>query len=460
MNGTKGNLAQIDRLRDLFSFAFRTIQSYVNNPENRLKVGSIALFFVSIVIYTPTRSTSDLVGPLLSATRDLVYLGENVFSEASFNSYSPFFYCVMAFVAPFADWFSAMLWCVINICLYLGINAVIMAIIARSQPERKTFSYFIAPLLTLVILADNLYLGQTNIFPFLFTCCALFAYQRKRHFSSGLLLSVAVAYKVTPILFAFHYVLRRRIRALTGLVVGLILCLLVVPSFYFGPAKSVQYVTQWGSLVIMPFVTGEDIKTKTVNWDYMNQSLEGALHRHLTPLGKMAFGGMHKVIDPAFLNAKQAAKLAVAIKALLLLVIAWVMFKYRNAQERSFPFEISLIFMAILYISPVTWISYYIVILFPYAVAVNEIIRRPRGETGRRLLTVGLWAAMLISAFNLTPRLQSYSFLFFGNALFFLCFLAYTLFFLQEEDPAPGRNRSHLRVPVRSNLPAPPNNMV
>jgi hypothetical protein len=438
MNGPKADLAQIDRLRDLFNFAIRTIQSYVKNPENRLKVASIALFFVSIVIYTPTRSTSDLVGPLLTATRELVYLGENVFSEESFNSYSPFFYCVMAFVAQFTDWFSAMLWCVINICLYLGINAVIMAIIARSQPERKTFSYFIAPLLTLVILADNLYLGQTNIFPLLFTCCALFAYQRKKDFSSGLLLSVAVAYKVTPILFAFHYVLRGRFRALTGMVVGLILCLLVVPSFYFGPAKSVQYVTQWGSLVIMPFVTGEDIKTKTVNWGYMNQSLEGALHRHLTPYGKVAYGGLHKVIDPAFLDAKQVAKLAVAIKALLLLVIAWVMFKYRNAKERSFPFEMSLIFMSILYISPVTWISYYIVILFPYAVAVNEIIRRPRGETGRRLLMVGLWAAMLISAFSLTPRLQSYSFLFFGNALFFICFLVYTLFFLPKETPTPS----------------------
>ena len=438
MNGTKGNLAQIDRLRDLFNFAIRTIQSYVNNPENRLKVVSIALFFVSIVVYTPTRSTSDLIGALLPPTRNLLYLGENIFSEASFNSYSPFFYCVMAFFAQFADWFSAMLWCAVNICLYLGINAVIMAIIARAQPERKTFSYFIAPLLTLVLLADNLYLGQTNLFPFLFTCCALFAYQRKKHFLSGLLLSVAVAYKVTPILFAFHYVLRRRTRALTGLVVGLIVCLLVVPSFYFGPAKSVQYVTQWGSLVVMPFVKGESIKTRTVNWDYMNQSLEGALHRHLTPYGKVAYGGLHKVIDPAFLDAKQAAKLAVAIKALLLLVIAWVMFKYRNAKERSFPFEMSLIFMSILYISPVTWISYYIVILFPYAVAVNEIIRRPRGDTGRRLLTVGLWAAMLISAFSLTPKLQSYSFLFFGNALFFICFLVYTLFFLPKETPTPS----------------------
>jgi hypothetical protein len=232
-------------------------------------------------------------------------------------------------------------------------------------------------------------------------------------------------------------VLRGRIRALAGLVVGLVVCLLVVPSFYFGPAKSVQYVTQWGSLVIMPFVTGESIKTQTVNWDYMNQSLEGAIHRHLTPYGKIVFGGMHKVIDPAFLNPEQAAKLAVAIKALLLLVIGRVMFKYRNARERSFPFEISLIFMAILYISPVTWISYYIVILFPYAVAVNEIIRRPRGEAGRRLLTVGLWAAMLISAFSLTPTLQSYSFLFIGNALFFICFLVYTLFFLPKETPAP-----------------------
>ena len=438
MNGTKGNLAQIDRLRDLFNFSIRTIQSYVRNPENRLWVVSIALFFVSIVIYTPTRSTSDLIGALLPPTRNLLYLGENIFSEASFNSYSPFFYCVMAFFAQFADWFSAMLWCTVNICLYLGINAVIMAIIARSQPERKTFSYFIAPLLTLVLLADNLYLGQTNIFPFLFTCCSLFAYQRKKDFLSGLLLSVAVAYKVTPILFAFHYVLRGRIRALAGMVVGLIVCLLVVPSFYFGPAKSVQYVTQWGSLVVMPFVKGESIKTKTVNWDYMNQSLEGAIHRHLTPYGKIVFGGMHKVVDPAFLNMKQAAKLAVAIKALLLLVIAWVMYKYRNAKERSFPFEISLIFMAIFYISPVTWISYYIFILFPYAVAVNEIIRRPRGEAGRRLLTVGLWAAMLISAFSLTPTLQSYSFLFIGNAIFFICFLVYTLFFLPIETPVPS----------------------
>ncbi len=124
MNGPKGNLAQIDRLRDLFNFAFRSIQSYVNNPENRLKVASIALFFVSIVIYTPTRSTSDLVGPLLSATRELVYLGENVFSEASFNSYSPFFYCVMAFVAQFTDWFSAMLWCVIQDLPVLGDQCV------------------------------------------------------------------------------------------------------------------------------------------------------------------------------------------------------------------------------------------------------------------------------------------------------------------------------------------------
>jgi hypothetical protein len=438
MHDTNGNLGQIDRLGDLIRSTIRAIQGYANNPENRSKVVLIGLFFGFLIIYTPFRGVSDLTQSLLPPTRRLVFLGENIFSESSFNSYSPFFYCVMAGFAQFTNWFAALLWCLVNICLYFGINALIMAIIARAQPERKTFSYFIAPLLTSVIFADNLYLGQTNIFPFFFTCCALFAYQRKRDFSSGLLLSVAVAYKVTPALFAFHYVLRGRFRALTGLIVGLIVCLLLIPSLYFGPVKSLHYAKKWGFLTVMPFVKGDTVATRTITWDYMNQSLEGALQRHLTPYGRKLHGGLHNVIDPAFLNTEQVAKLANALRVLLLLVIAWVIVKCRKAQERSFPFEVSLIFMGILYISPVTWISHYMIILFPYAVAVNEIVRRPRGETGRRLLTIGLWTAMLISAFNLTPKLQSYSFLFIGNAVFFVCFLVYIVFFWVRESTAPS----------------------
>jgi hypothetical protein len=390
-----------------------------------------------MLIYSIMRSTvletSDLRHNYLNPTRGVLYLGKDIYKDYAFNSFSPFFYCVMGFFAQFTNGFAAFLWYLCNASMYLGINALIIAIIKRTQFNKKKYSVFIAPLLTIVILADNLYLGQSNIFTFFFVCLALYCYLTKRDLHSGFFLSIAIAFKITPALFLFHFLLKRRWKAIFGTAIGLTVCLLIIPSFYFGVKKNVYYAKTWTKTIISPFVTGKNIRSTNVTWYHTNQSLEASLNRHLTSYGRREYGGLHEIIDPAFMTEQQVHKLAIGIKLLILGLIAFVTLKYRKSLYRPFPFEMSLIFMGMFYLSPVAWISHYMVILFPYAVAVNELIEHEKGDIGRKVLAVSLWTAMIFSCFSLTPYLQSFSFLFIGNVFFFIGFSVFSLFFLRSK---------------------------
>jgi alpha-1,2-mannosyltransferase len=409
----------------------RRIAAWLADPRHRRAAWFIALCVAGEVSYCVYRATalnaSDLTKGFLTPTRGVLFQGKDIYVDYLFNSYSPFFYCVMAPLALLPDGAATLLWSLLGIAQFTAIVCIVLAMIVRAGAPSERLSVFAGPLLCLVLFADNLHLGQSNLFTLFFVCCALYCLQGGRDVRAGALLSVAIAYKLSPALFLLPLGLRRRFTALGGVVLGLVGCLGVVPAIVFGPGRAVALVRTWCDLIIVPFLSGERLRSATTGWHHTNQSLEAFLQRHFTSYGATRYGGLHRFIDPGFLTDAQASRVALGARLGVLVLLAVVIWRQRRSPRSALPLEASLVLLAMPLLSPVSWINHDIAALVAYVVTANEIVRRPRGDPGRRILMLALGAAAGSTLVSQGASMQSYSLVFLGHFALF-CALAWYSF--------------------------------
>jgi len=462
-----------------------SIRTYATDPRNRWKTVAIAAGFSALLVYAILRSTvldaSDLRNGYLHPTRAVLYCGKDIYRDFPNNSFPAFFYCVVAPFAQFTDGVAAVLWYVLSVGLFFGINGLVIRMLKTTSPPGVTgssteaaadraphracrgvpvvststgprpddrcveatggrsstasrpgprMSYFIAPLLCSVILADNLYLGQSNIMTLFFVCASLYSYLHGKDVRAGVWLSLGICFKVTPALFLLFYLMKLRLKVLAGVAAGLVVFLVIVPALFFGPVKSLHYVRGWSEMILMPYVKGERVKSVNVTWKHTNQSLDAFLHRTFTDYAERKYGGLHRTLALVRLSEPAVNRLSKLVKVGLVALLVLVLVRLRGCGMASLPWEGSIFLMTMLYLSPISWSSHYMAVLVPYAVMVHTIINLPKKDPGRRILFWALAVGMGFSVFNLTPTLQSYSFLFVGNAVVFAGLLAYALVFV------------------------------
>ena len=406
--------------------------AYMLNPRNRIYAILIAIFMLGNLFQALNRAVfidaADLNGfidPAIAAK----FLDEDPFIMAPNNSYSAFFYVVMSILSPFARWFASLLWGVANIAFYLWSIVVINDILLKTQPDRKKLNYFIAPILTAPIFAINVHMGQTNMIVLLCVLVSMFYLYLNKHLKSALFLAFAIAYKTTPLIFIFFLLLKRKLRTAAYTIVFSLLFLIVIPMFFYTPQKSIHFFRSWSEMVIEPFFTGQKVKSTNTGYYHTNQSLDAFLNRHFTPYGVEHYGRAHNITDFPVLTELEALTAGKVIKLIILALLAFIAIRSGHIHTRLFPFEFSLFFIAILFISPSSWTNHYILALPAYVVVVNEILILPRGTGGRKLLIWFLSAGTGIMLLGVGRYLQSFSFYFLGITLFFIGLVIYTLFF-------------------------------
>ena len=179
-------------------------------------------------------------------------------------------------------------------------------------------------------------------------------------------------------------------------ILGIFICMLFIPMLVFGPKKTIESFNKWNAMVMVPLVKGTDIQTTNVDPYHTNQSLDAFFERHFTEYGERKYGGLHRYIDPNIFTKSQALMISRIIKILLVILMTYLALRFRGLQSRTFPFEVSIIFTLMLFISPISWVSYYTFVLLGYMVAVNEIKELPKNHPGRKLLLVSLIIAPII----------------------------------------------------------------
>ncbi len=100
--------------------------------------------------------------------------------------------------------------------------------------------------------------GQTNLLVLLPLVAALYVVQNETSASdalAGFLIGLAMAFKVTPVMFAAYFLWKRRWTVAASALASTALLSLVVPAMVFGWDQNLRWLEQWVGIMIVPYVT-------------------------------------------------------------------------------------------------------------------------------------------------------------------------------------------------------------
>jgi hypothetical protein len=391
--------------------------TYFIKKENRLSLGFIFFFITGMAIYTVIRASNpsnptDFGNHFYNAARDIFYRGESIFGKYNYNSYPPFFYCIITFFAVFTKPVAALLWYLFSVILYLLSISMVRDLLQKELKIKKVS--ILLPLLMLVFLiADNLYLGQSNFIPIFFIIMAFYFDSEEMDKHAGIALGIAIALKITPGLLVLYFLLNKKWMTVLFSGISFLTAILIIPGFFFGFQENFTLSAEWFKRVIIPFISGGKMKTDTVSYYHLNQSLEAVANRYLTPYGKEGYGGVFNRFSIALTPEQLGFYLKIA-KALILAGLAWLQVLYKKNKMLVASFYL----FAILLISPASWINHYLLLTLPYFTLVNYA--RYHWKNSFRTFTIILISAgYALTLFSVNSKLQAMGFLFFGNFLLF-----------------------------------------
>ena len=249
-------------------------------------------------------------------------------------------------------------------------------------------------LLSLRPILSDLQHGNINILILFLIVTCVYSWQSGYDVLAGLLLALAISYKVTPGLFLPYFMYKRSWRTVFATGLGMGLFLLVVPSIVLGPQFNGECIGMWWHRILSPFLT-KNVATEAE----INQSMVGVLNRLLTATEPMKgrYGQQIAVNvvawDPVVVNR--------LMKGLMLGVVGLLGLLCRTkASRRDDPRmlgEFSLIVLAMLIISERSWKHHFVTVLLPYTYLVYRVARgTTRGE--RNVLIAALVASALLMA--------------------------------------------------------------
>ena len=324
----------------------------------------------------------------------------------------------MSLLTPFARWFSLIIWSLLSLLSYIYSIAIVRSMLPRLTSAPR-LEFLIAPILLLVLIYDNIQLGQTNMIMLFAILVSIHYLTQQKNLKAGLAMAFAIAYKVTPLIFVGYFILKRRYWAAAYTSGFTIVMIVLVPMLFYSPEKSLDFFVAWTDHVLATFLYGEELKTLNVIHYHTNQSLEAFLTRHFTSYGAEEYGGLHVYLNPVNLSSQQVGMLGKLIKMFVILLLSFICFFNKKKGNMVVIGEVSLFLMAILIISPAAWVNHYIIITPVIVYFVHEIFRFKDNEHSRRLLIFTLIMTFILMLIGIDAGIQSYSVFFIALALLF-----------------------------------------
>jgi alpha-1,2-mannosyltransferase len=246
-------------------------------------------------------------------------------------------------------------------------------------------------LLSLRPIMSDLHHANNNLVILFLVITALYAWRKGYDVLSGLILALAISYKVTPALFVPYLVYKRSWRTVGATCLGMGIFLLVVPSLVIGPTFNGECLAAWWKRMMSPFLVKDFISPQEVN-----QSLGGVLTRLLTET--KTGGGRYDVHLDLNLVAWPAALVKPLIKGLALGLVVLLAFLCRTKTSRRddprLLGEFALVVLTMLFVSERSWKHHYVTVLLPYTYLMYRV-----GMPGvAPLVRVVLAGAMALSA--------------------------------------------------------------
>ncbi len=259
---------------------------------------------------------------------------------------------------------------------------------ARGFPSWVQFPVL---LLSLRPILSDLHHGNNNLLIMFLVVAALYAWRKGYDILAGLVLALAISYKVTPALFVVYFAYKRSWRTVAATFAGLGLFLLVVPSVILGPGFNWECLSAWWHRMMSPFLTKGEQSPQEVN-----QSMVGVLTRLLTEMPPGT--GRYDVHLDVNIVAWPPAVVRNLIKAIALGLVGLLAFFCRTkAARRDDPRlfgEFALVVLTMLFVSERSWKHHYVTVLLPY----TYLMYRVGSSRVSPRVRVALASAMALSA--------------------------------------------------------------
>lgn len=304
----------------------------------------------------------------------------------------------LLFLSPFLRFSHAnqhIAWTLCKFPIVIAIALFTLALIHRAGITLKPLALILLLAAWLWPVLGDIQEGQTNLLMLLPLVAGLWAAGRETRTAdglAGLLLALAVAIKVTPLVFLPYFLWRRRWASALAMTLGLALWFVVIPALALGWSQNLRWESQWFHIMILPFAR-TDVPV------LMGESLASFLTKLLRHV-------------PAFLSDKSgtsvahfiniadlpASLVAWIIRLTLLSIIAaglwWMRRPLVSLRSRRFLYESAALACFMLWASSWTLVAHYVTLLLPLA-AVAVIQSDPASPPRRRRLAT---AALLFAA--------------------------------------------------------------
>lgn len=394
-----------------------------------------AAFLVAVIVFLwwnmvrramagPGSQYDDFVG----FARDLLFRRENLYGTyPDWNTivkYPPFFAFVYAPFVPLPERLGASIWFWTSLACSAGAAvASALAVGGTVEEIRRRPSLVWVPYLLIVgIVISNLETAQVNLFLLFFWTVALLLLERGRESEAGALLGYVTAVKLTPGIFVPYFVWVQRRRAALAAVAVIAVCWtgVLIVGLGFDLAFYTDVMRGWLASV-SPFVSEGGVAEGPGGFRHTNQSLSAAVHRYLTATPA---DGRELYVNVATLDPAAARLLVMALSLGLLVFLTWITHDLgravppgEGALRRAFGY--ALVMIATLFLSPVSWINHYVLLMFPFAAAWRYVANRSPQDPGRRLLVSCLGISAILVATGISRFLMAFSLPFVGAVILF-----------------------------------------
>ncbi len=265
-------------------------------------------------------------------------------------------------------------------------------------PEASDWAKGLAVLLSLQPLLGDLSHNNVNIFILFLVAACLELYRRGRDTGAGLVLGLAIACKVTPLLFVAYFGWKRAWRVLAATAAGLVLWLALVPGAVFGFERNAELLTDWYKLMVRPALVENRVTS-----EHPNQSIPGVVYRLLTqspsfldyPDNIPTPAAFHNLADIGVANARWLVQ--GCLVAFGLVVVALCRAPRGERGGPRFAAECSLIVLGMLLFSERTWKHHAVTLVLPFAVLTAWLFAADTGKGTRRALATVLAAVALLT---------------------------------------------------------------
>jgi Glycosyltransferase family 87 len=262
-----------------------------------------------------------------------------------------------------------------SIWIALNFVALIAALIILIRPKYSGLDLRMAILIAAIALlyapvTENLIFSQRQFLILLLLVLMMRSLERGREATAGLLLAVAVAYRVFPVLIAGYFVMRRQWRPLIYLSIGLAIIGLVT-------------VAGMGLPLCFNFLRGMQL-AMTATSDPADVAIRGLIIRCFS----YGFG------DHLTSGMEIAQRVTIIIAQLTILALA-IIPTVRSAHKSGFDLRTFCLWVAAtVVLSPLSWIHYMVLMLIPFVAIASAAIRQ---QCSRRAVYAAIVSYILIA---------------------------------------------------------------